>query len=667
MEIAQLVPEVAVECHLRLAREQLRWNDFEAARATLDALPPLIDDGQDKLSLRASTLRAEALVRSGEPSLGAQELEVARRLAPDDVGVALGIAELQVLRGDVVAARAALRALGARTAGDRHIDGRRCISLALSYMFEERFVRAWGWARRARLAYRHRGERAVDFLVPVVEVAALIGLDELDRATQIALRENAPPPDEAPALDGLGAGPSVFFRAAVLWRRGDLQRAVALAEPELQALDRRADNIFRAVATRDLARASLTLGRFVRAEELLRVSSGIAAEPGLAALRPMCELDFAYLAEARGDRAEAQRRVERALAGPMQSPFARVERWALNGAEPPRPSTPYGAVRAWADLRQAEASLERAWLDEPVRAAAAGKPTGARSRGLLDEAARAAESAVRWYRRVGADVDAVRALVALAEVHVRAGASEEARTTLSTANRLLEGRGYQPLAIALALVEASLHDREGDYDAYRRAIALAAERAATELTDGALHAACARVGVVPGSAPAPGLAAWRDRVERLGLARPAARRLALDGRTWLLAADDALPPGAFLTEDIDAGELRGAGDLRVPLPPQKLQLLDALVRAGAAGISLEQLYRGVWGAAEYHPLRHRNTVYVALARLRESLGRVAPAEAVVEVGEGRYRLAPELKIARLSANDSQSHAIPPGSPPGQTK
>jgi DNA-binding response OmpR family regulator len=101
----------------------------------------------------------------------------------------------------------------------------------------------------------------------------------------------------------------------------------------------------------------------------------------------------------------------------------------------------------------------------------------------------------------------------------------------------------------------------------------------------------------------------------------------------------------------------------VALAPQKLQLLDALLRAGASGVTCEQLYLSIWGAPEYHPLRHRNTVYVALARLRESIAKVAPADAVVELGDGRYRISPDLKIARLSSNGPESLI----SPPGQTK
>jgi len=53
----------------------------------------------------------------------------------------------------------------------------------------------------------------------------------------------------------------------------------------------------------------------------------------------------------------------------------------------------------------------------------------------------------------------------------------------------------------------------------------------------------------------------------------------------------------------------------------------------------------VWGGTEYHPLRHRNSVYVALARLRESLGAVLARDAFIDGPDGRYRIAPGVRLA----------------------
>ena len=102
------------------------------------------------MAQRARILRAETLVRAGEPLAAAQELTLAR------AGVA----------------------------------GWRATALALSYLMEDRHAQAHAWTRRARLAYRRR-EGAGDLLAAIVENAALLGLDQIDRAQAAAAREVA--------------------------------------------------------------------------------------------------------------------------------------------------------------------------------------------------------------------------------------------------------------------------------------------------------------------------------------------------------------------------------------------------------------------------------------------------------------------------------------------
>src|SRR5207302_737176 len=105
--------------------------------------------------------------------------------------------------------------------------------------------------------------------------------------------------------------------------------------------------------------------------------------------------------------------------------------------------------------------------------------------------------------------------------------------------------------------------------------------------------------------------------------------------------------GAFLAER--SGDLGGCGDeLRTALEHATPELRDAtLLRACARadGVTLEMLYRNVWGGREYHPLRHRNAVYVALTRLRESVASVLARDAFVEISDGRYRISPSVRVA----------------------
>ena len=95
--------------------------------------------------------------------------------------------------------------------------------------------------------------------------------------------------------------------------------------------------------------------------------------------------------------------------------------------------------------------------------------------------------------------------------------------------------------------------------------------------------------------------------------------------------------------DLDDRRVRAPGGRELELPEQRLALLSTLAESGAEGASLEEIFARVWGGS-FHPLRHRNAVYVALARLKESLRPFARELRVMHDGE-RYRLAGPLPVA----------------------
>ncbi|MBP6841525.1 MAG: hypothetical protein KA190_29765, partial [Kofleriaceae bacterium] len=71
--------------------------------------------------------------------------------------------------------------------------------------------------------------------------------------------------------------------------------------------------------------------------------------------------------------------------------------------------------------------------------------------------------------------------------------------------------------------------------------------------------------------------------------------------------------------------------------------VDALANPAVAG-SADDLYRAVWGGV-YHPLRHRNTLYVSLNRTRKLVSELlGDREVVLRDGAG-WRLAPDVEIA----------------------
>lgn len=368
-----------------------------------------------------------------------------------------------------------------------------------------------------------------------------------------------------------------------------------------------------------VARAAFGLGEIARCEALLRIADGIVSGGTATALAPFIDLGRVLVAAFRGDWDEARRRVGRAHAALPASPLCAAERsWVIDGAVGPPLD---GAARALYDLRAAERALGDARLDD------------------ADRHARAAE---RFWRDAGCSYDRALALLARTEAQVRAGKRATAAKLRQAAGALADEGGYRIVATALALVDAHAAERDGDLCACVAALARARALAGSELAGRALADACARVGLARPAVIADGQP-LRDRVLRLGLSR-AAERLCSRGRELYLLADDEAPPPADAVADLDEGTLVW-GRREQPLAPQQLLLLEAIAEAGDDGITPEALYFAVWhGSDDYHPLRHRNAVYVAVNRLRAALEPIAGKEAVRSTST-QYALAPGLRVA----------------------
>jgi hypothetical protein len=283
----------------------------------------------------------------------------------------------------------------------------------------------------------------------------------------------------------------------------------------------------------------------------------------------------------------------------------------------------FGAARAYAQLRSAERALET---------------------GELAQADAAAARAAVWYRRAGALYELARAQLVRGEARARLGQPGEASCAIASCASLSERNGYLPLLLCAHLVRAFLAERAGDLKTCAAELGSAWRRATGELRDEALLRACWRAGARIDDSTAGSPHPFSSRIARLGLDRPA-RFVIQDGeRKWILDEGEE-PPGRFdLTMALDSGRVR-SDQAELSLPPQRLQLLEQLACSGATGLNLEDLHLKVWGGREYHPLRHRNAVYVALTRLRESLSAVLARDAFLEGPDGRYRIAPGVRVA----------------------
>jgi hypothetical protein len=424
----------------------------------------------------------------------------------------------------------------------------------------------------------------------------------------------------------------LLYPLAVLWRQGDFERCLELSMPALERLDHHADQVARAVVASYLVPAVIALGQLDRAEQILRIARGAASERGLGGLTLLCESSAASLAEARGDHAGARRFAARAQAAAPRSPYARLEVWALgDGDEPPGWATGHPeAFRARAALRTAERCLR---LADPAGALAP---------------LRVAEG---WYRHAGIRYELCRCLLARGEAQARVGDAEAAAGALAECDDLATAAGYRPASTSVALVRASIADRAGDLEVYVRELAAAGRAAACGLRDEPLAVAFARVGLDPDWQSRPELRPFGAIVERLGLDRPASALQTVGSRAYLVAADDPIPAAARLTVDLEQGRIvLGSRSMDLGSQELLLRLLDHLVAAGASGMTTEDLFLTVWGGHEYHALRRRSSIYMALTRLRRILdSSLRPATAatatVIEQIGGRYRLASSVVVA----------------------
>lgn len=638
-----------------LAREQLRASDYEAARRTLDDLPrPRTREDAE----RAALLRAECHVRAGEPEAAQRAIDdllsrgsAARGAVLPGPALALTQAQLAILRGELSEARALAERLAPATSRSATLEARRAVEIAASYLYEERYEKTHEWMTHARAAQRAAGI-PLEPVVTILDVHALLGLGLVERAEELWNRE----------ARGRPIGP--MLEVALLVRRGEALRAIEVGDAATSALGRRADLLFRSVVARDLARAALAIGDTARATRMLRLTEAGADEPGMAVLRPICDAEDARLALARGDHARAVEKIDRAHATIPGSPFIAIDREVIHGRMPAASADDPPIAHAYAALRGAE---------------------GAVADGLLADAVHMGEAAVEFYAEAALHHEAARAYLALAEalarlavqpetdapksgaakkrvaksggvrslleatngvplsaVNLRSDLLVRAERTLDACVSLAAPRGYAPVLVGASLVRAAICESRGDLDAAASALGDAL-RVAGDAADAALVHAARRAGAIPAYETRSRPAAretrgpWTSMVERLGLARPAEVVWRIGARSWLRATNDPPPEKVACAVEVDARKVRSDDGRSLSLPEQRVALLCALAEAGDEGATLEELFSRVWKGT-FHPLRHRNAVYVALARLKDSLKPFSEEVTIAHDGE-RYRLA----------------------------
>lgn len=114
--------------------------------------------------------------------------------------------------------------------------------------------------------------------------------------------------------------------------------------------------------------------------------------------------------------------------------------------------------------------------------------------------------------------------------------------------------------------------------------------------------------------------------------------------------------------DTGSGAIYGRSGVAVEGRGVAASILVALAD-GVEPVSAERLYQIVWGGNDYHPLRHRNTLYIALNRTRKLLDRVVGDREVIRREGTGWVIAPDVDIA-VARRDPRVSTVSGQRPPG---
>ena len=624
--VQQLLTRIAAADALLRPRARRLLADEQLQRGRpRRALLALEDDDDDE---RALLLRCTALMRMGAADHARLVLDQhqQRRVVP---ALELPVAEIELLSGEIASGRARAEAL---RFDDPVLEARRATLLALAATLEEDELSARCEVARAR-------EQMIAAHEPSGMLLLITGLllsdgDEIDRLRLLA--EAAP----------TGSRPLQLLGLLALLRQGNLRDCLDEGERVLDDCEQEEDRLAWLVTATLLARAAHGLGQLGAAERWLRAAESTAKSQHLLGLLPLCHLARMLVSATLDDWSDVAARVRESAELWPGSPRVAVELEWID-ALPGRALTAAGendALNALLRLRESERALFE---------------------GRLDEADRAARAAERWYRSAGAPYERCLTLLARSEVLARravlpsATESDVARALkmIAFCDGLARSHGYTLVRTALSLVRASLADRAGDLEGYVAALAGLAY-APRDLWSAAVVASWERVGFETSRVVVADGQPLRSRIRRLGLDRACDRLLAVDDRVFLAAAEDPPPAGCRLVLDVGTGRLGGGDDAVCHLTPQATHLLAAMVEQ-PEGLSLEALYVAGWGSEkEFHPLRHRNAIYVALNRLRATIARALDRNVIVRHDD---LYAVEEKVAlSLSAGPLRGDGPSPG-------
>ena len=636
------LPERRVSIDLWIARCLVRASLIERADEVLTRVGEVRTPLEET---RFFVLSGEIAQRRGD--LAKAEIAFARAIetAPDDASrfqARLQTAIVAAYGGDGDRARRvvdeALAALPNPTHAQR---ARGRWARTLSWLFDERFERAAEETARAREELA-AGLADLANQLAMLETLAAVGMDDMQLARvavqridvaglrrrvtslyrAIVRHADGEPRDASEELleahaelaatgDGTNAYLAAHFGSGALAESGRLGEALALSE--------RSTELARAAGLRSFVWRSLAQRALLAAESMQTILAHRLADEVLASpeARPRSRAN-AHCAHAHAHTIEGD--VATAL---EHIAHARAEIPGLDRA------------RTALDVEHAAVELVGGNLDAAI--ACAERVTGVlgdrgdRGRGFRSDAG------ARPY-------DAARAHLVLAASYVARARKTDlvlAEGALSHARELAERGGMRAVGVGVAIVAAALARRTHRGRAPEEVLDTALRELDPE--HATVYASILRAAIDGAAAAiAPGAVAL---LAHLGLADSVECYLVdRTGRRAATRQDVARERARreLLVDELEGSIVARRGEVEIPGRALQCALLSVLIRARGAPIEPGALYTQVWGAAEYHPLQHRNTLYVAINRLRKSLQEAVPGREIVERAGGGWRIADDV-------------------------
>jgi tetratricopeptide (TPR) repeat protein len=640
-QLRAALPGHQIAIDLLIARCLIRASLIEQAGAVLARVDNNRSPGEEA---RHALLSGEIAQRRGELDRAEELFERAAAHAPDQTArwqARLQSASVAAFRGDGARAReildTALTELPNPTARQRARWG---WTRAMSWSLDERFEIAAGELRRIRTELAGSVSGISDLIrrLAMLEILAYIECDQMQEARATSK-----------LLDEAGARKRVadLYRALVAYGDGDTRASATALVDAYDYLKGHGDTLNTVVAGYYGIASMVAIGQIGEAQALAERTAKLVKRAGMLGVTAQIISQQAMLAAEAVQSSAAHRLADQALAIDAIGPRSRARAHNAHA----RAYTIEGDI----SLALEQLALAREAISAPDLEAA--RPTLDVEQaaielvgGNLERAVELAESAATHFRERSRDFEAARAQMVLAGCYVARGRRADivfAEQALANASELADRGELSSIQVGCAILSAALAKRANRGKAADDVLANALRTLGPERGTLAANTLLAAIENGAVAAAVPGAVAL---LGHLGLSEAVGCYIVdQHGRRAATEKDVARERGLrelFVDEARSVIAGRG-GEVEISGRPMQCALLSVLIQARGESVAPDTLYKRVWGVSEYHPLQHRNALYVAINRLRKSLKKIVPDREVVLRGNNGWRLPADLDACAI--------------------